>query len=187
MKIRAFLAVGLALAVATGTAGCNLIQPQATTKPYDASDGVGVNLGALDLRNMILFSDNGGKSANLLVGAVNTSGSLIVLNISYTWAGKFVSTAVGIPSSMQVTGFGAAGQPQIVLDNIDVPAGGTVTLTLQAGDSDTRVVIVPVLNTLLPAYNGLTPSPTPTPTPTSTSTPGVTPQVAASPTPATTP
>ena len=44
MKFRIVLAASLALGVALGTSGCNLIQPQATTKQYDASDGVGVNV-----------------------------------------------------------------------------------------------------------------------------------------------
>ena len=174
MKIRAILVLVVALAVTTGTAGCNLIQPQATTKNYDASDGVGVNLGALDLRNMILLSDNAGESANLVLGAVNTSGSTITLNISYTSGGSLATVTVAIPTSEQVIGYGAAGQPQIVLDNIDVPAGGTLSLTLQAGDSDTKIAIVPVLNTGLPEYQGLTPSPVPTVTLTSTPSPSPT-------------
>ena len=175
MKIRAILVLVVALAVATGTAGCNLIQPQATTKNYEPSDGVGVNLGALDLRNMILLTDNSGETANLVVGAVNTSGSDITLRISYTSGGSLATVTVSIPTSEQVIGYGAAGQPQIVLDNIDVPAGATLSLTLQAGESDTRIAIVPVLNTDLPEYQGLTPSPVPTvtltPTPSPTAAP----------------
>jgi hypothetical protein len=174
VKIRAILAIALALAVTTGTAGCNLIQPQATTKQYDASDGVGVNLGELDLNNMILLSDDDGESANLVVGAVNTSGSPITLNISYTSKGVLATVVAVIPSSDRVIAYGGKDEPQIVLDNIKVPAGGTLTLTLQAGDGDTKVTIVPVLNTDLPEYRGLTPSPIPTvtltPTPTATAT-----------------
>jgi hypothetical protein len=175
VKIRAILAIALALAVATGTAGCNLIQPQATTKQYDASDGVAVNLGELDLNNMILLSDNGGESANLVVGAINTSGSPITLNISYTSNGSLATIVTDIPSSEGVIGYGGKDQPQIVLRNINVPAGGTLTLTLQAGDGDTRVTIVPVLNTDLPEYSGLTPSPIPTVTLTPTPTPSPSP------------
>lgn len=161
MKIRAILALALALAVTTGTAGCNLIQPQATTKQYDASDGVGVNLGELDLNNMILLSDDG-ESANLVVGAINTSGSPITLNISYTSNGSLATVVAVIPSSERVVAYGGKDQPQIVLRDFDVAAGGTLTLTLQAGDGDTRVTIVPVLTTDLPEYRGLTPSPIPT-------------------------
>jgi hypothetical protein len=175
VKIRVILALALAVAVATGTAGCNLIQPQATTTQYDASDGVGVNLGELDLNNMILLSDNGGESANLVVGAVNTSGSPITLNISYTSNGSLATVVTVIPSSERVIGYGGKDQPQIVLRDFDVAAGGTLTLTLQAGDGDTRVTIVPVLNTDLPEYRGLTPSPIPTvtltPTPAETTAP----------------
>ena len=161
MKIRAILAVALALAVATGTAGCNLIQPQATTKQYDASDGVGANLGELDLNNMILLTEDG-QSANLVVGAINTSGSPITLNISHTSNGSLATIVTDIPSSESVIGYGGKDQPQIVLRDINVAPGGTLTLTLQAGDGDTNVTVVPVLNTDLPEYRGLTPSPIPT-------------------------
>lgn len=160
VKIRAILAVALALAVAAGTAGCNLIQPQATTKQYDASDGVGANLGELDLNNMILLTDDG-VSASLVVGAINTTGSPITLNISYTANGSLATIVTDIPSSEQVIGFGGKDQPQIVLRDIGVAPGGTLTLTLQAGEGDTRVTIVPVLNTDLPEYQGLTPTPIP--------------------------
>ena len=86
------------------------------------------------------------------------------------------STVVAvIPSSESVIGYGGKNQPQIVLRDFDVAAGGTLTLTLQAGEGDTRVTIVPVLNTDLPEYRGLTPSPIPTvtltPTPTETTAP----------------
>jgi hypothetical protein len=175
VKIRAILALALAVAVTTGTAGCNLIQPQATTKQYDASDGVAVNLGELDLNNMILLSDDGGESANLVVGAINTSGSPITLNISYTSNGSLATVVAIIPTSERVISYGGKDQPQIVLRDLDVAAGGTLTLTLQAGDGDTRVTIVPVLNTDLPEYRGLTPSPIPTvtitPEPTETTEP----------------
>ena len=47
MKVRIVVAAALAVGISLGTAGCNLIQPQATTNPYDASDGVGINVGDL--------------------------------------------------------------------------------------------------------------------------------------------
>ena len=68
MKVRIVVAAALALGVAFGTAGCNLIQPQATTTPYDASDGVGINVGDLSLRNLMIISDNG-ETGNLLLSA----------------------------------------------------------------------------------------------------------------------
>ena len=176
MKIRVITAVVLAAAVSLGTAGCNLIQPQATTKHYDPSDGVGVNLGSLDIRNMMILTDNGGETANLMLGAVNTTNGPITLNIWFEVDGVRQTVApVVIPSSQQVVGFGNKGQPQIVLQNINVEPGGILTLTLQAGDSDTKVVPVPVLNTELPEYNGLTPSPMPTVVETATPTPTASP------------
>ena len=176
VKIRAILAVVLIAGIAVGTAGCNLIQPQATTKQYDPSDGVGVNLGELDLRNMMILTDNEGETASLMMGAVNATNDAITLNISYVVDGERVTVKpVVIEPAEQPTGFGGDGQPQIVLENINVAAGGILALTLQAGDSDTQVIPVPVLNTELPEYNGLQPTPVPLITTTGTPTPSVTP------------
>ena len=71
VKVRVLVAAALAVSVALGTAGCNLIQPQATRIAYDPSDGVSVNVGGLDLRNLMIISDNG-KTGNFLLSAVNS-------------------------------------------------------------------------------------------------------------------
>lgn len=175
MNIRAFLAVGLAVAVATGTAGCNLIQPQATTKHYDASDGVGVTLGNLDVRNMMALTDNEGETASLMFALVNASSSPIDLHLWYNSNGARTEIpTITVDPTTQPLGFGGPGQPQLVLDKIGAVPGAVIEITLQAGDAATRLVQVPVLNTALPEYNGLEPSPvttpqaSPTPTPTST-------------------
>lgn len=176
MKIRAILAVALVAGVALGTAGCNLIQPQATTKQYDASDGVGVNLGDLDLRNMMILTDNKGTTASLMMAAVNTTNDAITLHMSYVVNGERVTVRpIVIEPTEQPAGFGGEGQPQIVLEQIDVAAGGILALTLQAGESDTTVVPIPVLNTDLPEYRGLQPTPVPLITMTATPSPSATP------------
>ena len=57
MKARVAASIVLALAVAVGTAGCGFIAPQATTKHYDASDGVSGNVGQIDVRNAFIVTD----------------------------------------------------------------------------------------------------------------------------------
>ena len=69
MKFRAVIAAAIVAGVALGTSGCNLIQPQATTKSYNASDGVAVQVGTLNLQNLILIS-NDGELASLMRGRI---------------------------------------------------------------------------------------------------------------------
>jgi hypothetical protein len=165
VKIRSVLIAALIASVALGTAGCNLIQPQATTNQYDPSDGVGVNVGPLQLRNLILISDNG-EAGQLMFDAVNTTGEDIVLHISFTVDGVVATQDITIVSSEQPVGFGGPGEPQVQLYSFGVAPGGMLQLALQAVDSATKSVFVPVLTTGQPEYNGLTPTPTPTPEPT---------------------
>lgn len=164
MKIRLVLVSALIASVALGTAGCNLIQPQATTHHYDPSDGVGVNVGALQIRNLILISDNG-EVGQLMFDAVNTTGADIVLHLSYTVDGTITMQDVKIASSEKTVGFGGPGEPQIQLFGFGVAPGGMIQLALEADGSETKSVFVPVLTTAQPEYNGLTPTPTPTPEP----------------------
>ena len=175
MKIRMVLVAALVASLALGTTGCNLIQPQATRYHYDPSDGIGVNVGALQLRNLILISDDG-ELGQLMFDGVNTTGGDITLNVSFTANGTVSTQAVVIRSSEQTVGFGGPGEPQVQLSGFGVAPGGTLLLALQAGDSETKSVYVPVLTTAQPEYNGLTPTPTPTPVVSLTPTPTPTPE-----------
>lgn len=186
MKIRLVLVTALIASVALGTAGCNLIQPQATTHHYDPSDGVGVNVGALQLRNLILISDNG-EVGQLMFDAVNTTGVDIVLHLAFTANGALTTQDVTIASSEQTVGFGGPGEPQVQLYSFGVAPGGMIQLALEADGSETKTVFVPVLTTAQPEYSGLTPTPTPTPTPTATATPEPVTEQTDAPAPAETP
>jgi hypothetical protein len=169
VKIRFVLVAALAASVALGTAGCNLIQPQATTTKYDPSDGVGIDVGDVALRNLILISDDG-VTGQLMFDAINTTGADIDLNVSFTSNGTVTSQIVTIPSSDWPTSFGGRDEPQVQFTNFGVAPGGMLDVVFQAGASETKTIFVPVLTTQLPEYNGLTPTATPTPEPTLTPT-----------------
>jgi len=167
VKIRMVLITALVAAVALGTAGCNLIQPQATTHHYDPSDGVGANVGDIKLRNLVLISDNG-QVGQLMFDAINTTGTSITLHVAFTANGSVSKQNVIIPSSEQPIGFGGPDEKQVQLSDFGVPPGGMIQLAFEAAGSETVTTFVPVLTTAQPEYKGLTPTPTPTPTPTNT-------------------
>jgi hypothetical protein len=183
VKIRMVLITALVAAVAFGTAGCNLIQPQATTHHYDPSDGVGANVGDIKLRNLVLISDNG-ELGQLMFDAINTTGTSITLHVAFTINGKVSKQNVIIPSSEQPVRFGGPDERQVQLANFGVAPGGMIQLAFEAAGSETVTTFVPVLTTAQPEYKGLTPTPSPTPTPTQTFTMTSTPEPAPTETPA---
>src|ERR1700709_598036 len=74
----AVLAVGLAL----GTAGCTFLAPQATAIKYNASDGVSLNVGDVQLRNAFVISPKG-TTANLIGVLINSGDSDVVVHLQY--------------------------------------------------------------------------------------------------------
>lgn len=163
MKVRIVVAAALAATVALGLSGCNLIQPQATLKQYDASDGVGVNVGDIAVRNLIIVSDNG-QDGNLLLTAANTTGKNVKLNIQYTVDGKVLGGVITVPHSQFTTDWGRTADTQIILTDINTPAGAVLPVTFQYGDADSKTAYVPVLTSGQPEYKGLAPKPQPTAT-----------------------
>jgi hypothetical protein len=151
--------------VGFGTAGCAFITPQATTKIVEASDGVNENLGAVAVRNATLISNDEGTLASLLVSFVNTGDSTEQLLVQYEdgATGERVNQKVSVEGDGAITSFGAEGGEQILLENVSVP-GSLFPVYFQYGDEEGKQVLVPVLNTSLPEYDGLAPTPTPTPT-----------------------
>lgn len=133
MKIRAVAASALALALAAGLTGCNMISPQRTTMEYAASDGINVDLGDVHARNVLLLTDGTGSQANLVFTAVNTSGEDAQLNLNVD------GTAVNLPltytpgNDVTEVGFGDEGQ-QLVQG--DFTTGTTVEVTFQASYTD---------------------------------------------------
>ncbi len=183
MKFRLAAVAALALGIALGTSGCNLIQPQATTKSYNASDGVSVSLGSLQLRNLIILSDDG-QLGSLMLNAVNTGDRDVTFTASYVAAGVTHSvTNVAIAGQKVVNGWGDRGEQQIILEQIATAPGAMLEVVFSDGVNE-KTTLIPVLTTAQPEYSGLGPvSPTPTVEPTIIPEPTLT----AEPTPAETP
>jgi hypothetical protein len=169
----AVIAVGLMLALA----GCTFFTPQATLIPYDASDGVALNVGNVQMRNVFVVSPKG-TDANLVGVIINTGSTAETVNIQYTshtgGTAKSVTKHVSLaasPSPKSVISFGNPGVPQLVLRGADIKPGALLKVFVQYGSVSGKVVSVPVLNNSQASYATLAPSPLPTATPTPTPTP----------------
>jgi hypothetical protein len=155
VKARLIASVALAATVVFGATGCNLVAPQATTKQYDPSDGVGVNLGDLRLRNLIVVTEDG-TDGNLIFTAVN-NGSSHSLSIQFGEDDTTVTTVVDGNTS---TVFGGEDTDPIALEGIDTVPGSMLTLFVQYGNETGKEVLVPVLDGSIAPYDELLPEST---------------------------
>ena len=157
MKVRIAISAILALGLVLGTTGCNLIQPQATTNFYNASDGISVNVGELQLRNLILISDDG-TTGSLLMSAINTTGSDVNLSVQFLSKGAMVDGQLVVPSAQAATSWGSQAEDKIVFEGMDSAPGSMLEVYFQYGSADGVTALVPVLTTGQPEYKGLEPN-----------------------------
>ena len=173
-RSRALAGLGLAVLLATGTAGCSTRSPATIETPYAASDGVNVDLGdQLKLRNfLVVAAEKGGQGA--LVGAVVNDGDRSVTVEFTADLGETTQPyllQVKVPAKSQV--LVAPGEKQeLVVRDLTVGPGQVLQMTAKAGSTGSEQFDVPVLRPE-GQYEGLTVAPT-TEAPTPTDTPGST-------------
>ncbi|PPL19702.1 hypothetical protein [Microterricola pindariensis] len=156
MKARIAASVLLAAGLLVGTAGCNLVAPQATTKHYDASDGVSANLDGVDVRNALVITEDG-ELGNLVVTFVNTTAESAKVTVQYESDGsKETETVTLEPSSS--TPFGLPDGEQITLVDMGTQPGALLPVYFQSGQSEGKQLLVPVLDASLPEYADLVPT-----------------------------
>ena len=153
---RAAASVILAGVLVTSTAGCGFFTTQATLIPYDPSDGVGANLGTVDVRNVIGIIDEDGENISLLVTFVNSGDSNAKVAIQFESGGEKTTVTKTIALNA-TTGFGNfEDESQIIISNSGIPAGDLIPVYMQYGDNEGKQMLVPVLEAH-GAYAGLEP------------------------------
>lgn len=161
MRARAAASIALVVLLGGGLAGCNFTTPQATTYPYDPSDGVGTTVGEIELRNVLAITEDG-TEANLVFSAVNNSDSDVTLTGQVGTGSSASDVTVTLTPGYNELGYDEAGQ--VVLTGVDSPAGSLMPVYFQYGEEPGKEINVPVLDGSLPEYEGLLPMPVPTPT-----------------------
>ncbi|AJM77247.1 hypothetical protein [Rathayibacter toxicus] len=157
MKARIAASVVLAVGVTLGTAGCDLLTPQATLKAYDASDGVSANIGDLAIRNALVISDKGEKGT-LVVTIVNTGSTTHTLEVQYESGVGRTSAKVELTPGR--TEIGPQSAKSIPMPHLASLPGSLVPVYFQYGSQQGKELLVPVLTNALPEYSTLTPAPT---------------------------
>ncbi|MEV8212596.1 hypothetical protein [Leifsonia sp. NPDC077715] len=159
MKARVATSVALALAVAFGTAGCGLVAPQATTKHYDASDGVSGSVGTVDVRNAIIIADaKDGTVGNLVVTLVNTGDKSHRVAITAGGRGSAAHVTVQ-PGQVKQLGQSpdTASSSNVLIPEFTAKPGQLYSVYFQYGDETGVNLKVPVLDGQLPEYSSLVP------------------------------
>ncbi|MCU1527830.1 MAG: hypothetical protein JWP75_1593 [Frondihabitans sp.] len=161
MRARTTATVVLAGAVMVLTAGCNFITPQATTSIGSSEPGVSTDVGSIELRNAIVFTDDG-DAASLSVTLLNTSKTDQDVTFQYDSFGTTTTTSVEVPASGRVSRGTQGGEPQILLNGIGVQPGALMKVFVQYGSQTGKNFSIPVLDGSFKQYATLLPSPTPT-------------------------
>jgi hypothetical protein len=145
----AVLAVGLVL----GASGCSMLTYQATTEHYDPSDGVSADVGDLDLRNILVVSEDG-EDGNLVMTVVNTGDEDAELGVQVGEGGG--QTLIVEVEAGATVSLGGDEEP-LLLEGIDTLPGSLVPIFFQYGSAEGIEKLVPVLDGRLPEYSDLAP------------------------------
>ena len=162
-SLRRLLPVAVAGA-ALALSACQTQSPIQTNVTYVAADGVPVDLGPVQLRDLVVISGGKDKPGVLSASVSNTSGDAQRISFSlpqgqpvYAEAPAYSERRLSDPSQVQLPG-------------VPVNAGDVVTLSVQTPTAPAVVVVVPVLKAA-GYYASLAPTNAPTPTDTAAATP----------------
>ena len=143
-----------------GTAGCTFISTQATLIEYDPSDGIGTNVGDVQVRNVIALADETGDVVSLLVTAVNSGDAAVNLNLQYKANGETVTSVQSIPRDSVVSFGNTVSEDKILIENPGVEPGGLLPVYVQYGKYEGSQLMVPVMTAENhPEYADLVPVP----------------------------
>ena len=155
------LAKTLATSVAAAAvlSGCQAMSPIQTTVPYQPADGVAVDLGAVQIRDLVVVSRAKGEVGTLSGMVVNNGTEPVTVSFApAAAAAPGGSVMAQAPADKQTRLSGVPGTAPVTLPSIDAAPGGIVKLTVSTPAGGASEVSVPVL---LPdgIYASITPAP----------------------------
>lgn len=156
MRTRQIVPLSAALIGVAALSGCSLTAEIANLEPYDPSDGVGVTLGDVAVRNALLITADGSE-ANLVMSVVNNSGQPVDLLVQYGPVDARVTETISLPATPALSQIGSDPANQLLLEDDDIVAGALLEVYFQHGSVQGEVVNVPVLDGSLAEYELLVP------------------------------
>lgn len=145
--------VALAALAIAGTVACSPIQ---TAEPYNASDGVRVQLGSsLTAENLLIISAAAGEPGALIGGLTNRSGDDVRVTLAATGTDD---VTVQVKAGVTVL-LGSEDDAPLVLGSVGVAPGAVLPMTISTPAGGSQQVSVPVLDGSLSEYADLVPTP----------------------------
>ncbi|CAI8327804.1 MAG: Uncharacterised protein [Cellulomonadaceae bacterium TMED98] len=145
----------VALSVAL-VGGCTFTAEIANLEPYDPSDGVGLTLEGVAVRNALLVTADGDE-ANLVMTIVNTTGDDVALRLQYGAPDARVTEEVLLPAQPELSQVGSDPANQLIFTDDAIEAGTLFPVYFQYGSVQGEIIEVPVLDGTLPEYELLVP------------------------------
>jgi len=156
VRIRFAHTLGLGVLVAGLVSGCTFSAEIANLEPYDPSDGVGVTLEEVAVRNAMLITSDGGD-ANLVMTIVNSSGADTEMVVQFGEGANAQTATLMLPAQPVLTQIGTSPENQLVVSDENIVAGGLFPVYIQQGNAQGQQINVPVLDGTLPEYELLVP------------------------------
>ena len=173
--------------VVLALSGCQAFSPIQTDVPYQPADGVAVDLGNVQIRDLVVVVAARGGVGTLSGLVVNKSTEPVTVTFT-TGPGVDGSAKALVPAAGQTRLSGVEGTKPVTLPSVAAAPGDMIKVIVSTPDAGAPEVSVPVL---LPTgyYASLTPPPVPTttPPPVPTTTPPPVPTTTPEPVPTTTP
>lgn len=140
MKSRATLAA-LTMGATLSLASCSLAANITTSNPYDASDGVSIEVGSITARN-VLFVTSGADQPGVLTGTlVNSAAKPVKVTLVIGEDSKVIV----VPADASVQLGPADGQKEFSVASPAAP-GGIVNVTLTPADAAGQTDPIPVMD-----------------------------------------
>ena len=152
-----FLAAATIAAAVLVLSGCQVASPIQTNVPYQPADGVAVDLGDVQIRDLVVVTDAKG-GVGTLSGLVVNRGTAPVTVTFAAGPGAETRTRAIIPAGSPTQLSGVEGVTPVTIPSIPAAPGDMVSVVVSTPDAGAPVVSVPVL---LPTgyYSSITPPP----------------------------
>lgn len=144
---RRLLAGLSALVLALVLSGCAVFSQTATEKVYNPGDGSMVDLGPVQIRDLIVVGTAAGEPATVVAYVVNNSNEAVT--VEFAGEGGSASAEVPARSAVQVS---PVGEPGLQLGSLGVTPGSILPLTVTAGGNPPAAVGVQTITPDNPLY-----------------------------------
>ena len=138
-----------ALAVLTGVSGCAYVSPQATMDSYAPGDGIQMDLGDVQLRNILVVAEDENSEGRVLGTLINTGDQPETVTMDANGA----RASVEVPANQEVV---LEKSRPVLLDRAGANPGLMVDTTFTA-DNEDQTIQVPVLDHTYPRYASFVP------------------------------